>query len=284
MRKSGFLARLPLIFFEVFLVVLPILFVVFLSFTRRTDSWNVELSFTLDNYRAIFDPIYMPALRQSLKTAIWSTAICILLGYPAGLAMGKIDDRKKSFFLKANMVPFLFNSMMRICGLIIILRSGGLLDTLFMKCGFTDKSLSLLYSFPAAVTGMVYVLLPLMTYSVYSSVSKMNSENLEAASVLGASPLRAFFDVTLPLSAGGLLNGIVLCFIPAMGLYIITSLLGGGKIVIVSNVIEDQIMKTRNIPFGAALSVVLMILTACFATLAYLFNPVERKKRKANVS
>lgn len=263
------------------MVLLPLLYVVFISFTTRTDSWQISKTFTLENYAAIINPLYAPILLESFKVAAVTTAICVVIGYPTGLFMAGLDDRRRDFFIKANMLPFLFNSMMRICGLIIILRKDGVLESVLGWFGADVGDMQFLYTFPAVITGMVYVLLPIMIYSVFSSASKLCSDKLEAAAVLGANRFRAFLDITLPLSAGGLLNGVVLCFIPSMGLYIVTSLLGGGKLVIISNVIEDQILKVRNLPFGAALSVALVFLSTCFVFLAKILDPVAGKKRKA---
>jgi len=263
------------------LVLGPVLYVLFISFTKRTDSWDISAVLSLDNYIEIFNPVYLPALLQSLSVAFVSTLVCAVLGYPAGLAIANLDSKWSSFFYKANVLPLLFNSMMRITGLIIILRSNGLLDMLLKRLGIIKENLQILYSYPAVIIGMVYVLLPFMIYSVYASASKLKSDNADAARIMGAGPFRVFLDITLPLTMGGLLNGAVLCFIPAMGLYIISSLLGGGKTVLVSNVIEDQLMKVHNLPFTAALSVMLIFLTFCLVLLSKKLDPVARKIRKA---
>lgn len=281
LKKKYNLTVLPIYLFETILVLGPLAYIVFLSFMTRGEFWDVKYVFTLENYIDIFNPLYLPALLQSLKVGAVTTFVCILLGYPAGIIMGTLENKWSDFFRNAILIPFLFNSMMQICGLIIILRNNGILDKLFMTIGLTEESLHILYSFPAVIIGMVYVLLPFMIYSVYSSAAKMDTASLEAARIMGASSLRAFFDVTLPLTAGGLLNGTVLCFIPAMGLYIISSLLGGGRVMLISNVIEDQLMKVHNLPFSSALAVVLMLLTTIGVSLAWILDPVSRKTKKA---
>jgi spermidine/putrescine transport system permease protein len=125
----------------------------------------------------------------------------------------------------------------------------------------------MLYTYPAVVTGMVYALLPFMIYSVYSSAEKMDWGLVEAARIMGASPARAFITVTLPLTMPGLFAGVILTFIPSMGLFFIADILGGNKVVLVGNLIQEQLMKAHDLPFAAALSVALMLLSALFMGL-----------------
>jgi spermidine/putrescine transport system permease protein len=127
--------------------------------------------------------------------------------------------------------------------------------------------LKLLYSYPAVLVGMIYALLPYMILSVYSSAEKMDWSLVEAARDLGASPAKAFFSITLIHTMPGLLSGVILTFIPSMGLFFIADILGGNKIVLIGNVIQEQLTKGRNLPFAAALSVVLLILTSVFIGL-----------------
>ena len=131
-----------------------------------------------------------------------------------------------------------------------------------MGLGITKDPLKLLYTYPAVVVGMVYALLPFMILSVYSSAEKMDWSLVEAARDLGASPMKAFLTVTLKLTLPGLLSGVVLTFVPSMGLFFIADILGGNKVVLVGSIIQEQLTKGRNWPFAAALSVVLMIMTS----------------------
>ena len=160
------------------------------------------------------------------------------------------------------MIPFWTNSLSRLYGWIIIFRSGGTLDSILMGLGLTDGPLKLLYTYPAVLVGMVYVLLEFMILAVYSSAEKMDWSLVEAARDLGASPAAAFFTVTFKLTLPGLLSGVILTFIPSMGLFFIADILGGNKIVLVGSMIQDQLMKAHNWPFAAALSVILMVMTS----------------------
>jgi len=147
-------------------------------------------------------------------------------------------------------------------GWILILQAKGVLNTLLLKLGFIEEPLKILYSYPAVVIGMIYALLPFMILSVYSSVEKMDWSLVEAARDLGAGAVQAFFTITLKLTLPGLLTGVILTFIPSMGLFFIADILGGNKIVLVGSVIQDQLTRGSNWPFAAALAVVLMVLTS----------------------
>ena len=204
---------------------------------------------------------------ESLKLALLCTTFIIFLGYPFGYFMAKLSEKWKNRVVTLLMIPFWTSALIRMYGWIIIFRSNGLMDRFFMAIHLTEKPLRLLYTYPAVVVGMIYALLPFMILSVYSSVEKLDWSLIEAARDLGASSVHAFFTITLKLTMPGLLSGIVLTFIPSMGLFFVADILGGNKIVLVGNLIQEQLMKARNWPFAAALSVVLTILTSLILTL-----------------
>ena len=153
---------------------------------------------------------------------------------------------------------------MRLYGWIIMFRANGPLDVFLMGLRITKAPLRLLYSYPAVVTGMIYALLPFMIYSVYASAEKLDRDLAEAARDLGASSLRALLTVSFPLTMQGLFSGVALTFIPSMGLFFIADILGGNKVALVGNLIQEQLMRAHNWPFAAALSVVLMAMTSVF--------------------
>ena len=160
------------------------------------------------------------------------------------------------------MVPFWTSSLIRLYGWIIILQVKGVLNAVLKGLGLIDKPLKMLYSYPAVLVGMVYALLPFMILAVYTSVEKMDWSLVEAARDLGASAFRAFLTVTLKLTLPGLLTGVVLTFVPSMGLFFIADILGGNKIVLVGSLIQDQLTRGSNWPFAAALALILTIMTS----------------------
>ena len=181
--------------------------------------------------------------------------------------MAKLSEGKKKMAMLFLMLPFWVNSLIRLYGWIIILQKKGLLNYLLMKLGIIQEPLKILYSYPAIVIGMIYVLLPFMSLSVYSSAEKLDWSLVEAARDLGASRWKAFWSVTFKLTLPGLLSGVILTFIPSMGLFFIADILGGNKIVLVGSLIQEQMTRGNNWPFAAALAVVLMILTTLMIVL-----------------
>lgn len=266
-KKWTILTVLPLYVFTILFVIFPLIYMVILSFMGRAQVWGVVKEFTVQNYMKILEPIYLNTFKESLKLAFLSTSFIILIGYPYGYFMGQLSNKWKKRLMLLLMIPFWTSSLIRLYGWIIMFRSNGVVDLVLMGLGITKKPLKLLYTYPAVATGMIYALLPFMILSVYSSVEKMDWNLVEAALDLGASRRKAFWTITFPLTLPGLMSGVILTFIPSMGLFFIADILGGNKIVLVGSVIQEQLTKGRNLPFAAALSVILMILTSLFIRL-----------------
>lgn len=259
--RGDFLTILPLAIFTLLFIVGPMVYMVALSFLTRAETWGVVPEFTLKNYRDIGEPVYLETFWQSLRLAVISTVLVIAIGYPFGYFMAKLGPKGKKRAMLFLMIPFWTSSLIRLYGWIIIFRAGGVFDKILMTLHITSEPLKLLYTYPAVVVGMVYALLPFMIFSVYSSAEKLDFSLVEAARDLGASPMKAFLTVSLKLTLPGLLSGVVLTFVPSMGLFFIADILGGNKVVLVGNLIQDQLMKAHNWPFAAALSMVLLVLT-----------------------
>lgn len=273
--RYGLLMSFPMYLFTIIFVLAPLCYMVVLSFLTRAEVWGVVNEVTLDNYRNILTPVYLETFYESLKLACISVVLIILVGYPFGYFMAKLSSAWKKRVSMLLMIPFWTSALIRMYGWIIIFRSNGVLDKILIALHITEKPLKLLYTYPAVVVGMVYALVPFMILAVYSSAEKMDWSLVEAARDLGASPARAFFTVTWKLTMPGLMSGVVLTFIPSMGLFFIADILGGNKVVLVGNLIQEQLMKARNWPFAAALSVVLMILTS---VMIYLYRRIAKVK------
>lgn len=274
-RDRGVLTAVPLLVFTIVFVLGPLLYMVVLSFMTRGESFGAVAQFTVENYKNIADPVYSQTFWESIKLALISTVLIILLGYPFGYFMAKLTAKWKKRTMMLLMIPFWTSSLIRLYGWIIIFRAGGVFDKLLMSLHITQAPLKLLYTYPAVVVGMVYALLPFMIFSVYSSAEKLDFTLVEAARDLGASPIRAFLTVSLKLTLPGLLSGVILTFVPSMGLFFIADILGGNKVVLVGNLIQEQLMRANNWPFAAALAVVLMALTGLFMFLYRRFSGVK---------
>ncbi len=271
----AWLMSAPLYLFTLLFVLGPLVYMVVLSFLQRAEVWGVTGQLTLQNYRNILTPVYLRTFGESFRLALASTGLIVLIGYPFGYFMARLRGHWKRRVMLALMIPFWTSSLIRLYGWIVVLRSGGTLDKLLMALGLAQKPLRLLYTYPAVVVGMVYALVPFMILAVYSSVEKLDWSLVEAARDLGASAPQAFFTVTLKLTLPGLLSGVILTFIPSMGLFFIADILGGNKVVLVGSLIQDQLTQARNWPFAAALSVVLMVLTSL---MIWLYRRVTHVK------
>jgi spermidine/putrescine transport system permease protein len=269
---NGFL---PLAVFAVFFVLLPLVYMIALSFLSREGNWGVSAGFTLRNYRRILEPVYLTAFVQSVKLAFFSTLITAVLGYPFGYFMARLSPVWKGRAMFLLIIPFWTNFLMRLYGWMILFRANGPLDAFLLRIGLINEPLRLLYSYPSALSGMVYALLPFMVYSVYASAEKLDRSLVEAACNLGASSARAFITVSFPLTMPGLFSGVVLTFVPSMGLFFVADILGGNKLVLVGNVIHESLMKAHDRPFAAALSAALMLMTSLFI---WLYRKLTRSR------
>jgi len=271
-KKQDWLALAPLYIFTLVFVLGPLIYMIALSFMRRQGSWGTEAAFNLYNYRRILEPVYLETFKQSVKLALISTVTVTIVGYPFGYFMARLSPRWRNKVMILLIIPFWTSALMRLYGWIIMFRANGVLDAVLIGLHITREPLRLLYTYPAVVTGMIYGLLPFMIYSVFASAEKLDRGLVEAARIMGANRVRAFLTVSLPLTMPGLFSGVILTFIPSMGLYFIADILGGNKVILVGNLIRDQLLNVHDWPFAAALSVVLMILTSLFLYLYRTFT------------
>ncbi len=252
--------KLPMYLWAIALVFVSLLYVIGLSFMTRGENIGVVNEFTLKNYARLFAPQYLRVLLNSLQLAIITTVACILIGYPFGYFMARLKPLGRSIVMLLVIVPFWTNALIRIYGWRILLIAGGPLNEFLMWLGIIKEPLKLLYSDGAVLLGMVYALIPFMILPTFTTVDKLDFSVVEAARDLGASPLWAFFTVTVPLTLSGLLAGCVLVFIPSMGLFFLSDILGGSKSVLAGGLIQ-KLIASRDLPLAAALSVLLLSVT-----------------------
>ncbi len=250
------------------LIVLPLLLVTGLSFLSRGTYGQVLFIFNPANYARLFNALYGKIMVFSLAVGLGTTVLCLLIGYPMAYYLAHAPARTRSLLLFLILLPFWTNFIIRIYAWMMILRSGGFLDSILQWAHITTAPLNLLYSPTAVMIGMVYEFLPFMVLPLYTSLEKIENSLLEAGADLGAPPWKAFLRITLPLSVPGMIAGTILTFIPAMGMFVVSDLLGGAKTILIGNVIRNQFLTARDWPFGAAASMILMLLTMGF-TLYY---------------
>ena len=256
-----FIITLPIVLYSITLILIPILYVLFLSFCKSDSFGGIEYAVTLENYKMIFDAIYIKILLKSFLIALITTIICICIAYPFSIFLMDKSESKRNLLIKLVMIPFLTNSLIRTYGWIVLLRKSGVVNTALASAGVIDSPLNLMYNSFGIIVGMVYTLLPFMILPVYSAVSKMDWKLTEAAKDLGAGKISTFKNIIIPETLAGVFNGSLMVFIPAIGYFFISDILGGGKIMIIGNLIKNQFLTARNWPFGAAISIFLIVFT-----------------------
>lgn len=255
------LLALPMQLWTALFVGVALLYIIGLSLLANGENMTVTSELTLQNYADLLMPEYARVLWQSLRLAALTTLICVALGYPFGYFMARMSKRWRTWLLLFIIAPFWTNALIRIYGWKIILLANGPLNRTLIALGLIDKPLKLLYTQGAVLLGMTYAMIPFVILSVYSGVERMDWATVEAARDLSASAFRAFCTVTLPMTLPSLLAGCMLTFLPSVGLFFLSDILGGSNAVLWGNLVHDSLLKSRNLPFAAALSAVLLLLT-----------------------
>lgn len=276
---QGTLLISPTLVFMIGLLIIPLILTLIVSFGRRSTDGGVIFTFTLDNYirlagydttcpnnaASCFNPLYLQILWRSLVLAFNSTAIVILLAFPLAYFIARVHPKWRNTFLFLVLVPMWTNFVIRVYAWIMLLRKEGVINNILggaaglFHIPFTP--LNMLYTPGAVLVGMVYEFLPFMVLPIYTSLEKIDNSLYEAAADLGANAVKTFLRVTLPLAAPGVVAGTILVFIPVMGTFIVSDILGGAQTILVGNLIQRQFLDARDPTFGSAASLILMAMT-----------------------
>lgn len=241
-------------------VFMPNLLVVITSLLTRDMVDTVTLPLNADSYIRTLDLLYLDVLLDSLRMSALAMVTCLVLGYPFAMGIAHLPKRWQPVLLFLVILPFWTNSLVRTYALQFILGNKGLINTALLSVGVIDAPLQLLYTEFAVVLGLSYILFPFMVLPLFSALEKLDERLLHAAKDLGAGPFNRFWRITVPLTSPGIVAGCLLVLLPAMGMFYISDLLGGAKNLLLGNVIKTQFLHTRDWPFGAALSVLLIVL------------------------
>lgn len=259
-RMVGWLLLGPLLGWLGLFVVAPLLFLFVYSFCQRDELGQVVFDFTWDNYVRLFDPFYLGILFRSVFYAGLTTALCLLVGYPVGYYIARTPPSRRAVLLMLVMVPFWISFLLRTYAWISLLKAEGLVSALLQWTQIIGQPLEILYTPTAVVLGLVYTYLPFMILPIFTSAEKLDGALIEAALDLGARPFRAFLHVILPLTRPGVNAGILLVFVPSLGMFAVSDLMGGAKVTMVGSLIQSQFFKARDWPFGSALGVGFLLL------------------------
>jgi spermidine/putrescine transport system permease protein len=263
----------PTMLWMIGLLIIPLILVVITSFGKRSADGGVIYTFSFDNYLRLMgitadgalDFGYVAILGRSLELSFQTTLLAIGIGYPLAYFIARAPAKRRNLLLFLVLVPLWTNFVIRIYAWIMILRKEGVLNGLLGwiagLAGQPFTPLEMLYTPGAVLVGMLYEFLPFMILPMYTSLEKIDPALYEAAADLGANALHTFWRVTLPLSAPGMVAGTILVFIPVMGTFIVSDLLGGRQVILVGNLIQNQFLTARDPTFGSAASIILMVLT-----------------------
>ena len=270
MNKRSRLAAYPYIVWSVLFIVVPLIMILFFSFTIDTGS---GYKFSLENFERLINPIYIRIFGRSMYLAFISTILCLVIGYPVAYIISKMPESKRNLVIMLFILPLWMNFLLRTYAWMPILSRNGIVNNFLGLLGI--EPIQFLYTNGAILLGMVYNFLPFMILPIYTVLSKLDQNLINAAYDLGANKKQIFTKVILPLSMPGIISGITMVFMPAVSTFVIPRLLGGGKDMLIGNVIEQQFTTLSDWHFGSALAIILMILILISMALMSKFDSEE---------
>ena len=272
-NKLGLKITSPYIIWSGLFIVIPLFLIIFFAFTK---SDNGTYSFTLNNFKELMQPMYFRIFYRSIRLALMSTILCLLIGYPAAYIIAKSKARRQSVLLMLVIVPMWMNFLLRTYAWSAILGRNGVLNTILTAIGL--PAMNILYTDSAVMLGMVYNFLPFMIIPIYTILTKMDQDLINAAKDLGANSTQVFTKVIFPLSMPGVVSGITMVFMPAVSTFVISKLLGGGQFMFIGNLIEQQFMSVGDWHFGSAISIFMMIVILISMALMNKFSDDSGKE------
>lgn len=257
-RKS--LLSTPYILWTILFTIVPLLIILIFSLSASSKIGNLSMDFTLDRYVQFFEPIYADVFFRSIKLSLYSTAFCLILGYPVAYIIANKKMKMRNFLILFIILPQWTNFLLRTYAWMSILKDNGPINAFLINIGLIKEPLTLLYTDGAVLMGMIYNFLPYMILPIYTVILKIDKAYVEAARDLGASGTTTFRKIILPLSMPGIVSGIIMVFMPAISTFVISDLLGGGHSMLMGNLIQNQFLAARNWQFGSAISMILIFI------------------------
>ena len=261
----------PYVVWMILFIVVPMFLVLYYAFTIPTET---GATWSLENFGRFFEPIYLRVLGRSLRLAVISTVICLIMGYPAAMVMAGNAFTRKNVILLLFVIPMWMNFLLRTYAWLTLLERNGVINVLLANLSL--PRLNILYTEAAVILGMVYNFLPFMVLPIYSVLSKIDKGVVEAAGDLGANSFRVFMRVIFPLSVPGVVSGVTMVFMPALTTFVISRLLGGGQSTLIGNLIEQQFLVVGDWGFGSSISVIMIVLILLSMAIMSFFEGEEK--------
>ncbi len=263
MRSDGFFKTSVIVgaiaWMAVFAFV-PNVLVFLASFCSTSAETFIVPDLSLTNYAQLMDRAHLDILVSSLRLSGLVTLVCLLTAYPFAAILARARQPWRNYLLILVVIPFWTNSLVRTYAMTAMLNTSGIINSVLLGLGVIEAPLAMMYTPGAVVLGLVYTLLPFMILPLYAALERLDRRYIEAARDLGASPAKTFWRVVIPLTMPGIVSGCMLVFLPGIGMFYVSDVLGGAKAMLLGNFIRDQFLTTRNWPLGAAASVTLTVL------------------------
>lgn len=268
-RLDTWLLLLPTLGIFIFFFLLPLFFLFMTSFKNFDASTGVGNEWTLQNYiKFMSDPFYLGVVWRTVKIALLTTLITIIISYPVAFQISRSKGRARNYLTLLVLSPLLISMVIRCYGWVILLSNNGVVNTTLLKMGWIDQPLTLLYTELSVVIGMVHVLFPYMVLSIMGSLEKIDPSVIRASQNLGASSFRTFFSILLPLTLPGVFAGSVMVFSLSVSSFVTPAILGGPQVKVMSYLTYEQVAVMLNWPYGGAIGF-LLILIATITIIAY---------------
>ena len=267
-RKNGIRGKLPaaatagpVSIWMIIFVMLPLIYILVISFMTRNVYGGIEYTFTLENYKEMLQPLYLKVIWKSLKLAFLTTVVCLLIGYPLAYWIASKPSKTSAKLLMLVMIPYWTSSLVRLYSLNLLAMPNGFLNVFLMKLHIISEPLDILYSDTMVIFGLLTAMLPFSVLPLYSSIEKLDKSLIEASKDLGANSATTFRKITIPQTMPGIVGCVLLVFIPSLGMYYVPEMLCGGKVMLVGTLVKNQFLVTKNWPFGASLAILLIMIT-----------------------
>ncbi|WP_455089418.1 ABC transporter permease [Peptoanaerobacter stomatis] len=259
MNKKSLLS-IPYILWTLLFTVIPLIIIFVFSISSSNQIGKISFNFTIDKYKQFFEPIYIDVFFRSVKLSLYSTIVCLIVGYPVAYIIANKGLRIRNFLIIFILLPQWTNFLLRTYAWMSILKDNGPINSFLLRTGIINEPLTLLYTDGAVLMGMVYNFLPYMILPIYTVILKIDKNYIEAARDLGANTVTTFRKIIFPLSMPGVVSGVIMVFMPAISTFVISDLLGGGHSMLMGNLIQNQFLAARNWQFGSAISMILILI------------------------
>ena len=275
-RHLGWAWASPGLIFLTLFAAIPVVSMLFMSVLTAGRFGGVTTPINFDNFSRATDPIFVKVILNSLLIASATAVLSLLIGFPTALFISRLSRKWQIILIVAIILPYWTNFLVRTYAWLVLLNNEGIINKFLRNIGLIDKPIEMLYTPGAVIVGMTYLYLPLMILPIYAALEKVDKNLTEAAYDLGSSVWKSLRTVSIPLAMPGILIGLIFVFVPSLGNFVVPELLGGGKTVMIGNLVRDQFLKARDWPFGATFALVLtLILIVLISIQSYVSKRVN---------